>query len=158
MPSPAAAPLPETPEPALALKPLSTGIRTSDRERQQVVEQLHRALGEGRLDLEETDARVGAAYAARYRTELSPLLADLPDVPITVGSALTWTAPSPSGGAPTWDALWTSTVWRLRVAVLGRQGDAPPSAAQRRSVALLALLALAWLATCAVLGAVMVAA
>jgi hypothetical protein len=42
--------------------------------------------------------------------------------------------------------------------VLGRQAHAPPTAAQHRAATLLALLALAWFAACAVLGAAMVAA
>ena len=54
-------------------------VRASDADRADTVARLHHALGEGRLDLAETDERVAAAYAARYRSELPPLLADLPD-------------------------------------------------------------------------------
>jgi hypothetical protein len=59
--------------------------------------------------------------------------------------------------APTWTAVWTSIVWRARTAMLRTPIDAPPTARQCRSAALLALLALAWIAVCAVLGAVVVA-
>lgn len=55
------------------------GVRASDAEREDTAAVLQRALGEGRLDLDETDARLTAAYAARYRHELVPLLDDLPD-------------------------------------------------------------------------------
>jgi hypothetical protein len=145
MPSLAAAPDPEPPQQELAV-PAPTDIRTSDREREEVVERLHHALGEGRLDLEETDARVAAAYAARYRADLTPLLADLPDGPDAVG------------GAPTWTALWISAIWRARIAVLGTRAQAAPTAAQRRFATWLALVALAWFVICAVLGAAVVAA
>jgi hypothetical protein len=154
MPSLAAAPDPESPHQELAV-PASTDIRTSDREREEVVERLHHALGEGRLDLEETDARVAAAYAARYRGELTPLLTDLPDGP--GGGALTWTA-ALGGSAPTWTALWDSAVWRARVVVLGAPAHAAPTAAQRHCATWLALIALAWFVICAVIGAAMVAA
>lgn len=49
-------------------------VRASDAEREDTVARLHHALGEGRLDLAETEVRVAAAYVARYRSELSPLL------------------------------------------------------------------------------------
>jgi hypothetical protein len=153
MPSPAVASDP--PQQELAV-PASTDIRTSDREREEVVQRLHHALGEGRLDLEETDARVAAAYAARYRADLTPLLTDLPDGP--VGGAPMWTVAASGGSAPTWTALWTSAVWRARIVVLGTRGHAAPTAAQRRSATWLALSALAWFVICAVIAAAVVAA
>ena len=36
-------------------------------------------MTEGRLTLEEGEERLGAVYAAKYRDELAPLTADLPD-------------------------------------------------------------------------------
>jgi hypothetical protein len=125
---------PATPPPA----------RASDAERNAVVERLHHALGEGRLDLAETEARVAAAYAACHRSDLAPLLADLPD-----------TASVPSG-APAWSDLWTSLVWRARTLVSGVP-DGPPTAAQCRTVAVLAVFAACWVVACAFLGAVLVA-
>jgi hypothetical protein len=53
-------------------------VRASDAERDRVVERLRRALSQGRLTLEEYDARVAAAYAAKTRGELSTLTRDLP--------------------------------------------------------------------------------
>jgi hypothetical protein len=68
-------------------------VRASDAEREETVAVLQRALGEGRLELDETDTRMGAAYAARYRHELVSLLDDLPD---TGGTA----RPSSQTGRP----------------------------------------------------------
>jgi hypothetical protein len=53
-------------------------VRASDAEREQVIEALRAAVGEGRLTLEEGDSRMASAYAARYRDELRPLTTDLP--------------------------------------------------------------------------------
>ena len=54
-------------------------LRTSDTEREQVAEILRAAMAEGRLTLEEGEERLGTVYAARFRDELAPLTADLPD-------------------------------------------------------------------------------
>lgn len=54
-------------------------LRTSDTEREQVAEILRAAMAEGRLNLEEGEERLGAVYAAKFRDELTPLTADLPD-------------------------------------------------------------------------------
>ena len=102
------------------------------------------------LDLDETEARTAAAYAARYRSDLLPLLADLSDDAAS-GAVV-------GGSAPPWTAVWTSFVWRARTTLLRTPVDAPPTARQCRTAALLALLALACIAVCAVLGAVVVAA
>ncbi|WP_103383683.1 DUF1707 SHOCT-like domain-containing protein [Pseudonocardia dioxanivorans] len=56
----------------------ATPVRASDAERADVVANLHEALAAGRLDLAETDERVGDAYVARYRHELALLVYDLP--------------------------------------------------------------------------------
>ena len=67
--------LPEKPE-----------LRASDADREAVVERLEVAATEGRLDSEELEARVSAAYAARLGSELERLTADI--------------TPSPSASAP----------------------------------------------------------
>lgn len=54
-------------------------LRTSDKEREQIAEILRAAMTEGRLTLEEGEERLAAVYAAKYRDELGPLTADLPD-------------------------------------------------------------------------------
>jgi hypothetical protein len=53
-------------------------IRASDAEREAIVARLRRAAGEGRLEPDELDDRLDAAFAARTRAELVPLVADLP--------------------------------------------------------------------------------
>jgi Domain of unknown function (DUF1707) len=54
-------------------------LRTSDSEREQVATILRAAMAEGRLTLDEGEERLAAAYAAKFRDELAPLTADLPD-------------------------------------------------------------------------------
>ena len=53
-------------------------LRIGDAERHQVAEILREAAGEGRLDLDELDQRLEAAYAAKTYADLVPLTADLP--------------------------------------------------------------------------------
>ncbi|TFV68322.1 UNVERIFIED_ORG: DUF1707 domain-containing protein [Bacillus sp. AZ43] len=53
-------------------------VRASDADREAVVARLQKAVGEGRIDLDEFGERAGAAYAAATRAELDLLLADLP--------------------------------------------------------------------------------
>ncbi len=67
-----------TAETEMSTLPPPSPLRASDGEREATVARLHQALAEGRLDLAETEERVTAAYAARHRDELPPLLADLP--------------------------------------------------------------------------------
>jgi Domain of unknown function (DUF1707) len=125
------------------------GVRASDAERAETVARLHDALGEGRLDLAETDVRTSAAYAAVYRDELPALLADLPGGPSE--TQRTGTA------APTWAAVWSSVVWRARIAVFrGDLGTDPPSAGQQRVAFALVVFALVWVTAFAFLGAAVV--
>lgn len=53
-------------------------VRASDAEREQTVERLRTAAGEGRLTLEELSDRIEAASGARTRDELARLTGDLP--------------------------------------------------------------------------------
>ncbi|MCL8025795.1 DUF1707 SHOCT-like domain-containing protein [Nocardioides bruguierae] len=64
--------------------------RVGDAERTEVAEALRHAAGDGRLDLEELDHRLEAAFTARTYADLGPLLADLPGV----------ASPLPPGWAP----------------------------------------------------------
>lgn len=131
------------------LSPTPAGVRASDAEREDTIARLHHALGEGRLDLAETDARVAAVYAARYRSELAPLLTDLPGSPVVPVRAGT--------DAPAWSAIWVSAVWRARIALFaaGTQ-EQPPTARQCRIAAGVAVLAVVWMTACALLGAAVV--
>ncbi len=55
-----------------------SALRISDADRHQVSEVLRRAAGEGRLDLDELDERLEAAYRAKTYADLVPITADLP--------------------------------------------------------------------------------
>jgi Domain of unknown function (DUF1707) len=56
-------------------------VRTSDGEREAVVEALRGHAAAGRLDADELELRLERAYAARLRADLVPLVADLPAPP-----------------------------------------------------------------------------
>lgn len=58
--------------------PARPEVRIGDAERHEVTELLRQAAGEGRLTLEELDARLEAAYGAKTAADLVPLTADLP--------------------------------------------------------------------------------
>ncbi|GAA4853724.1 DUF1707 domain-containing protein [Actinomycetospora corticicola] len=70
--------------------------RIGDRERREVDERLRRAQDDGMITLAEYDERAQACYAARYRSELAPLTADLPDDGASPASTPTWAAPEPA--------------------------------------------------------------
>jgi Domain of unknown function (DUF1707) len=57
-------------------------LRISDDDRNRVAEVLRHAAGEGRIDLEELDERLEAAYRAKTYGELVPITADLPVTPV----------------------------------------------------------------------------
>lgn len=56
-------------------------MRVSHAERDAVVERLREAAGEGRLDLDELESRVGLALTAKTYGDLEALTADLPPPP-----------------------------------------------------------------------------
>jgi hypothetical protein len=56
-------------------------VRASDAEREEVVTALRTHAGDGRLDVEELDQRIEAAYSAKTRRELVVLTDDLPSAP-----------------------------------------------------------------------------
>lgn len=63
------------------MQELQPRMRAGDQDRQRVVEQLGKHLGEGRLTVEEFDERVVRAHASVYLDELPALTADLPRDP-----------------------------------------------------------------------------
>lgn len=75
---PGPAPADERPDPGPVPVP-APGIRASDGEREEVARILRAAAGEGLITLDEADERLAAVYRARFRHELEPLVADLPD-------------------------------------------------------------------------------
>ncbi len=60
------------------VRPDPSLLRVSDDDRHKVAEVLRTAAGEGRIDLEELEERLEAAYAAKTYGELVPLTIDLP--------------------------------------------------------------------------------
>jgi hypothetical protein len=58
--------------------PRDPGLRASDEERESAVSLLREHGAAGRLDVEELEQRVGAAYSARTEGELTALFSDLP--------------------------------------------------------------------------------
>jgi hypothetical protein len=119
----------------------AAAVRASDREREEVARALRRAGADGRLTLDETDQRIGAAYAARFRHELDPLTADLP---------------APAGTAPPtgWVAVWHGVLRQSRATLLGVPPDVSAAPTRRHEVigALAALAVLLWLALWILIG------
>ena len=64
-----------------------TDLRASHEDRDEIVEQLRVAAGDGRLTAEELDERLEAALEARTYGELAPLVRDLPTAPATANAA-----------------------------------------------------------------------
>ena len=56
-------------------------LRISDEDRHGVAEVLRHAAGEGRIDFDELDERLEAAYSAKTYADLVPITADLPTHP-----------------------------------------------------------------------------
>jgi hypothetical protein len=61
--------------------PRDPRLRASDAERESAVGRLREHGAAGRLDVDELEQRVGAAYSARTHGELQALLTDLPGQP-----------------------------------------------------------------------------
>jgi Domain of unknown function (DUF1707)/Domain of unknown function (DUF4190) len=59
----------------------ATNLRASDADREAAADRLRIAAGEGRLDSDELEERLTAAYAARYCVELTRLTADVTPPP-----------------------------------------------------------------------------
>src|SRR5260370_24492389 len=54
-------------------------VRASDGEREQYANMVRAGMTEGRLTLEEGEERLSGVYEAKFRDELPPLTADLPE-------------------------------------------------------------------------------
>jgi hypothetical protein len=84
--------------------PERPGIRIGHDEREAAVRELGEHFSEGRLDPQEYEERMSAAYAARTTDDLAPLFADLPrqqdaaTVAVPQGSTGRW----PTEQAPSW--------------------------------------------------------
>ena len=82
-------------------------LRISDADRHQVAELLRQAAGEGRIDLDELDERLEAAFAAKTYADLVPITVDLPTQPIT------------QAHAPTRGTTPATTTYETSLALLG---------------------------------------
>jgi hypothetical protein len=65
-------------EEEISPRPGARGVRASDEDREQLIAELNEHSVAGRLDTEELERRVEAAYAARTTGELDALRGDLP--------------------------------------------------------------------------------
>lgn len=88
---------------------ITTGTRASDAERDRIVRELSRHLGDGRIDLAEYDQRVAQVYRTTTREELTGVLADLPTLAPVRPAA-------PRSRFPIWQRI-EATAW-LTVSVL----------------------------------------
>jgi hypothetical protein len=74
--------LPEPAEPVRPVEPVEPAdprqLRVSNEDRERVAAVLQRASADGRLELDELDQRLAAAYAAKTFADLEPLTRDLP--------------------------------------------------------------------------------
>lgn len=102
-------------------RPQDPTLRASDREREDTVTQLREHEAAGRLDVDELEERVGAAYAARTRGDLSTLLRDLPARPRREATAYRGRAHHQGGG---WLALGLVTT--LLVVIWAANGAGYP--------------------------------
>ncbi|WP_330458077.1 DUF1707 domain-containing protein [Streptomyces sp. NBC_00820] len=73
-------------------------LRASDADRERVAEVLRDAVAEGRLDMEEFEERLEAAYKARTYGELAPLTRDLPAAGVSAPAVSFTKQPVESGG------------------------------------------------------------
>jgi hypothetical protein len=77
-------------------------LRIGDRERREIDDRLRAAHDAGMLTLVEYDERAKAAYGARYRRELEPLVADLPNEAVPPAAPAPDERPTTAEPAPAW--------------------------------------------------------
>ena len=76
-------------------------LRISDAERDTAAGELSGHFAAGRLDHDEFQERLAAAYAAKTGADLAPLFADLPVPPPPAAAApMVWAQPAPSQRSP----------------------------------------------------------
>jgi hypothetical protein len=123
-------PLPDADDPSAATA-TEAPLRASNADRQATVGELHDAVARGLLTPDEGGERLAAAYEARYRHELPPLTADLPEE-----------QPGPAP-APGWGPLASLVVAQVRTSAAElRAGGFRSRRAVVAGVVLLLLLAL----------------
>ncbi|MEV7382699.1 DUF1707 SHOCT-like domain-containing protein [Streptomyces lydicus] len=85
-------------------------LRASDADRERVAEILRDALAEGRLEMEEFEERLDAAYRARTYGELEPLTADLPTGAAAPGAPAGLSLRKDTGAVTAWSERIVSGV------------------------------------------------
>jgi DUF1707 SHOCT-like domain len=95
----------------------SAQVRASDAEREAFAQLVQDAIGQGRLTLEEGEERLAQVYAAKFRDQLDPLVADLPEAHGRTGRGR-----SERGGA---SGGWAGGGWAGRGRGGGGQGGFP---------------------------------
>jgi hypothetical protein len=97
----------------MSFEPTTPGLRASDADREAVVERLHRAATEGRLDADELEERISAAYASKFCSDLDPLVADItpPTAPKPVAVRPTFVARRSRTNGLAVAALVASLLW-----------------------------------------------
>ena len=127
--------------PTTALEMASSLVRASHTERAATVDRLHAALGEGRLELDETEQRVAAAYRSSYRSDLVALLADLP-------------AAEPRGLRAGWVQVWQTIVRQAWVSLARVRGTqlTDPSRGQQQAMTVVLVAGVLWVLLCLLVG------
>ena len=97
-------------------------MRAGDADREKVLERLHQAHVEGRLDVEEFDQRITATLAARTYGELAALTEDLPEpAPAAPLAALAEDSGDFRSGVAAWAtaSVTTTAIWVISCIVTG---------------------------------------
>jgi hypothetical protein len=104
----------------LPVEPVPEGqVRVGDAERHEAAGALGEHFATGRLDQQEFDDRVQAAYAARTRVDLQRLFVDLPEpAPFRAGKVQPAGRPAPSPAPPAWRPPVFVAVFPLLAVVL----------------------------------------
>lgn len=97
----------------MSFEPSTPGLRASDADREAVVERLHLAATEGRLDADELEERIASAYAAKFCTDLDRLVVDITPPPArrAVAARPMFVAPRRRTNGLAVASLLTSVLW-----------------------------------------------
>ncbi|WP_190182620.1 DUF1707 SHOCT-like domain-containing protein [Streptomyces cirratus] len=116
---------PSLEKPSLEKPPLAgealPQLRASDADRERVVERLRDAVAEGRLDMEEFEERLDAAYKSRTYAELEPLTRDLPQAgaEAPLASAPPGSGVARAGSGSAWaERIGGKGTWSTGIAVM----------------------------------------
>lgn len=86
-------------------------LRASDADREATCQRLHTAALEGRLDATELEERLGAAYAARWCSQLEALTADVTPPPAPPATRPAFVRPTPATNGFAVASLICGAVW-----------------------------------------------